>query len=95
MLNKVYNFREDWLLSGDVFENMIIKKYGSVENAENTILYCLDEYGYEVSTSDKNIKSRVSAYEKLFEENEAKRIIDVFSPNIIRSLQNDFEKSIR
>ena len=95
LLNKVYNFQEDWLLSGEIFEKMIIEKYGSVENAENTVLYCLDEYGYEVSTSDKNIKTRVSAYEKLFEENEAKRIIDVFSPEIIRSLQNDFEKSIR
>ena len=95
LLNKVYNFKEDWVLSEDVFENMIIKKYGSVENAENTILYCLDEYGYEVSTSDKNVKKRVSAYEKLFEENQAKKVIDVFSPEIIRNVQSDFERTIR
>ena len=95
LLNNVYNFYEDWVLPEDVFEEMVIKKYGSLDNAKNTFLYYVDEYGYEVSATDKNVIKSISIYEELYNKNQEKKVIDVFEPSIIRNVQSDFERLIR
>ena len=95
LLNNVYNLYEDWLVPEEILDKKIISKYGSLENAQSIFVEFYDEYGYEVSSSDKNLKSRVSVYEKLFTENRKKKIIDVFDPRIIRKIQNDFQSDIR
>ena len=93
LLNNVYNLYEDWLVPEEILDKKIISKYGSLENAQSIFVEFYDEYGYEVSSSDKNLKSRVSVYEKLFTENRKKKIIDVFDPRIIRKIQRFINES--
>ena len=95
LLNNVYSLHEDWLISEEILDSNIIREYGSLENAQNIFVEFYDEYGYEISSTDPNVKSRVSVYEKIFKENRKKEIIDVFDPRIIRKVQNDFENGIR
>ena len=95
LLNNVYNPHEDWLISEEILDSSVIREYGSLENAQNIFVEFYDEYGYEVSASDSNVKSRVSVYEKVFKENRKKEIIDVFDPRIIRKVQNDFESDMK
>lgn len=95
LLNNVYNLHEDWLVPEEILDKKIISRYGSLEKAQSIFVEFYDQYGYEVSSSDENLKSKVSVYEKLFTENRKKRVIDVFDPRIIRKVQNDFESEIR
>lgn len=94
-LNKVYNIHEDWLLPQEVLDRKIIRQYGSLEIAQRTIIEYYDNYGYQVSSSDPNIQSRVSAFEKIVKENEDKRKVKFFSPEIISKIQADFESDLR
>ena len=95
LLNNVYSLHEDWLISEEILDSNVIREYGSLENAQNIFVEFYDEYGYEISSTDPNVKSRVSVYEKIFKENRKKEIIDVFDPRIIRKVQNDVENGIR
>lgn len=95
LLNNVYNLHEDWYIPQEILDKKIIDEYGSLENAQNIFVEFYDEYEYEVSVTDPNVKSKVSVYEKMFLENRKKEIIDVFDPRIIRKIQNDFESDMR
>tara|TARA_Y100001972_G_C7485354_1_gene246431 strand:- start:110 stop:610 length:501 start_codon:yes stop_codon:yes gene_type:complete len=94
-LNKVYNIHLDWFRPQEVLDRQIIREYGSLENAQQTIVEAYDEYGYEVDKSDPNVRSRVSAFEKIVTENENKREVQVFSPDIISRIHADFESDLR
>ena len=95
VLNNVYNIHEDWFLPQKILDKKILREYGSFANAQQTILSYIDEFGYEVSSLDSKIKKRITAFEKIVKENEEKREVKVFSPEIISRIQFDFESNMK
>ncbi len=94
VLNEIYNIHTDWVMPEEVLEKRIRREYGTFDNAQQTFVDFYDEYGYEVSSSDPSVKSRVSAFEKIFLKNEEKKDVKVFDPSIISKIQADFERDM-
>ena len=153
VLNNIYNVYEEWIQPVDLVDQKLIRKYGSVEKANETPVAYYSEFGYEIAEStlakinqdfnqreenyilleqtkvhieeyrkqDLNeddvwiekledakldkvkslneigrvIKNRgpqkETAYEKAMRENEEKRFIRIFEPNIMFRIQADFQ----
>ena len=94
MLNEVYNLKDDWALSQELLDKKIKREYGTLDNAQQTFVEFYDEYGYEVSPTDKNVHERITAFEKIIYENELKKDVKVFDPSIISRIQADFERDL-
>ena len=102
-LNDVYSIHNDWYVPPEILDRKILHEFGdgtgSIEiaykNAQDKIVSYYDVYGYEVSSTDRQIDKTVSAFDRIMEENERKRYIKVFSPTIIRRIQADFESDLK
>lgn len=95
----------DWLLTDYQFEQFLVKKYGSLENAHETILYyeTISKEGYHTVTKDtydlldgagKALYQEISAYEFETQKNEAKRNIAIISPEFSSIIANELEKKL-
>ena len=51
ILNNVYNIYEEWVQLVDLVEQKLIKKYGSIEKANETPVAFYSEFGYEIAES--------------------------------------------
>ena len=94
VLNEVYNLKDDWAVSQELLDKEIKREYGTLYNAQQTFVEFYDEYGYEVSPTDKNVHKRITAFEKIIYENELKKDVKVFDPSIISRIQTDFERDL-
>lgn len=94
MLNNVYNIFTDWVLPQDAIDKLIIKKYGTIENCQQTIVSWFDEHGYEVDKSSYSRKTYITAYEKIMKENDEKRNIRVFDSSVIAKVQIDLRRNL-
>lgn len=95
VLNNVYNIHSDWFRPQEVLDRQIIREYGSLEKAQQTVIRYYDRHGYEVSSTDTNIVKRVTAFEDIISKNESKREVQVFSPDIISRIHADFESDLK
>lgn len=94
-LNNVFNIFEDWVQPQSVIEQRLIRQYGSLENANKTIVKWTDQYGYEVSSRSKNKKISESAFQFAMRENDKKKNIKVFSILAVQKVQNDFKRILK
>jgi len=104
LLNNIYDYRNDYVMTEEVFERFIINKYGSVEEALNNIVFYrnddgitstqytfdLDEYK-EISNPDFK---PVTAYQYEAEKNDEKRRIKVVSKHMISLILKNFREAL-
>lgn len=94
----------DWLLDDYKFSQFIDKKYGSIENALSQILYyknvdqpditiTVDTYNL-MTIDEKPFYVMVTAYDYEVEKNEARRIVDIISPEYANIISNELEKKL-
>ena len=95
VLNNVYNIHVDGFFPQIILDNKFLIEDASFVNAYKSIISYIDQFGYEVSSTDSKIKKRITAFEKIVKENEKKREVKVFSPEIITRIQFDFESNIK
>jgi len=94
ILNDIYNVYSDWIKPQELIDKEIIREYGSIENANKTIVRYLDKDGYEIGPTSKNKHSVETAFEKIMRENEAKKMIKVFDPAVVFRVQSDLKEYI-
>lgn len=103
ILNNIFDYRNDYIMSGKVFEKYITEKYGSVDQAKNQVYAYRNsdgiygtQYGFAVDGINRDEEQTntefipVSAYDYEFEKNEEKRRIKVVSKNIISLILKNF-----
>jgi len=103
LLNDIYDYRKDFILNQEMFEKYIIKKYGSIEAARNSIHHYEDAEG-NISTENytdietgsivTNSMVSVSFYGYEHSLNDEKRKIKLISPSLLGIILNDFRKLI-
>lgn len=54
ILNNIYDIYNDWVKPQHVIENELIKKYGSLEEANRIPAHYYSEFGYEINESSMN-----------------------------------------
>lgn len=94
----------DWYLTDELVEAKIIKKYGSVATAINTVLHYKNNTNTDIiinvdtytlmSAIDKADYSAVSAYEYETDLNLSHRNIAVLRPSDVQDLDNELEKKL-
>lgn len=94
-LNNVYDINTDWVMPQFVLDKRMISKYGSIENANRTVVAWYDRYGYEVSENSKQKVTKETAFQKIMRENELKKNIKVFTTISVKRIQRDFLKLIK
>lgn len=92
ILNDVYSIYSDWVKPQSVLDKEMIKEYGSIEKANETIIAYYDEYGYEVGKTSPTRKTRLSAFQKMMRDNENKKNIKVFDQSVVFRIQADFQE---
>lgn len=96
----------DWVMSDEELQAHIIKKYGSIAQAQQLVVeyqdsvsgerYSLDTFNYVYGGDDFNgWLIPVYAYDKEFEENEQKRQIRLIDKTFSRQISLELEKSLR
>lgn len=104
LLNNIYDYRKDYIMSEIAFERYIEEKYGSIVEAQSTI------HGYrnkdriwstQYSFNDDNDEQQtntdfqpVYAYEYEIEQNETKRKLKIVSEDIISVILENFRAAI-
>lgn len=94
-LNDVYNIYEDWILPQNVLDKRMIKKYGSIRNAMNTVIAWYDVNGYEVSPESRLRHRKETAFQRIMKENSSKKNIKVFTNISVQRIQNDFQAILK
>lgn len=94
-LNNVYNIYEDWVLPQNVLDKRMIKKYGSITNAMNTVVAWYDVNGYEVSSESRLRYRKETAFQRIMKNNSSKKNIKVFTNISVQRIQNDFQAVLK
>lgn len=101
LANETYNWIEDYPLTDSELQEFIVDKYGSIENAQNTIKYHLNSDGevvfFNENTPDFNYSGptiKITCYEYEVQLNDNKRTIKIISPQIISTILNNFKDTI-
>jgi hypothetical protein len=94
--NDVFDLYYDWLLSYDDFIAFIIKQYGSVQIAYQTIHHYEDILGNEIdkTTYDSladNERLSISAYDYYFNLNEQKRFIKLLDKSYLGQVEQEID----
>lgn len=101
LTNDIYSIYDDWPKSSQVLERYIIKKYGSIGNAENIVRYynkygdAINFYEYNLMTAaEKNLSKIENAYEYELRLNINKSKIKVLRPGSITQVESDLRSII-
>ena len=95
--NNIKNIYEDWPKPIDIFNDYIIKKYYSLENAQTTVHHYEDSDGDYISQSawDGDYGKRITIYDYETKLNDDKRNItlinSLYKTQLVREFQNIFK----
>lgn len=106
MVNDIIDPYYDWPLDQSVFDEFIVKKYGSLSNAynmANSLYYNNSNYSYLMtSTTYNNVTegertgwAPISNYDYEFGLNEAKRQIKLLDRSIAVDVSFELEKTLK
>jgi hypothetical protein len=104
LVNKQVDPYFDWYLSTEQFEKFLVKKYGSLKAAMQTIVYyqhttetniTINTTTYDLLTvSDKADYTAVTAYDSENSANETRKNVIVVNPQVIDNMARDLEKKL-
>lgn len=104
LLNNIYDYRNDFIMSDLAFDKYIIQKYGTRETAQSTIHGYRNndgiwstQYTFNINTDEQQTNTDfkpVYAYEYEIEQNEKKRRIKLISTDMLAIVLQNFGAAI-
>lgn len=101
--NEIIDPYYDWYLSSEQFDQFIVKKYGSIGNAQSNVVFyenisnsdiiiTQDTYSLSSNTQDWNA---VDAYTYELTENEKRKFIKTVSPTYLKDIETTLRDKIQ
>lgn len=95
LLNDVFDYRNDGFKQPLEFEQYIIDKYDSIENAQENIQHYINKEGFIVNFDNEDVTgvhdaTEVNSYDYEVNFNEQKRKIKVISKNVLEIVLQNF-----
>ena len=98
--NEVYNIWDQWPLSYDQFEALLVKKYGSIAASQSSIHHYEDKYGnvIDLDTYNSTIPDgsvRIYTYEYEVSVNDAKRSIKLLDKKYVPIVEREINSLLQ